>query len=297
MLFLARFILQRPGYAALIAAAMAVLGVRLIPAVWLSAAAIALVVLVKDYRQSLVVMAFAAAGSAAFATLVFSSPLVVVYFVLMVWLPAWIAAMVLKQTESLAFSLQVIAALSLLLVVVVYFVFPDFGELWRPVLDLYIQQLVDQSQGQLDTQVLYQASETVIRLMPGLVATGVLFSSMISLCLARWWQAVLYNPGGFGKEFQSLNLGKPVAIVAIGIVLAASLLEADVLYSMILVLVVLYAAQSMSLLHAIINRKKLNVVWLFLVYVFMFIPEFMVLMVLAGIADAWIDFRRRLKIA
>jgi len=298
MIFLARFILKRPGQAALVAAAMAMLGIIMVPAIWLSAAAVALVTLVKDYRQGFMVMALATAGSVAFAALIFSSPLVVTYFLLMAWLPAWMAATTLKHTVSLALSLQLMTALSLIAIVVLYFAFPGFGELWRPTLELFVQQLTEQSQGQLDPQLLRQASETVIRLMPGLVATSILFGSIISLSLARWWQAILYNPGGFGSEFQSLDLGKSMAMVTVGIVLAAMLLVTDVLSSMLLVLSVLYLMQGLSILHAIINRKKLNVMWLYLVYVLMFvIPEVLVLIVLAGIADAWIDFRRRLIIA
>lgn len=298
MLFLARFILKRPGQAALVAAAMAIISLMdmiLAPAVWVSGAAIALVTLVRNYRQGFMVMVLATVGSVVFATLIFSSPMVVAYFLLMSWLPVWMAATVLKHAASLATSLQLMMVLSLTAVVVLYFVFPDFGELWRPMLEIFIQQLSEQSQGQLDSQALKQAIEVVIRLMPGLVATSLLFGSMISLLLARWWQAALYNPGGFGSEFQSLNLGKLVAVVAVGIASAAIVLVTDVLNSMLLVLSMLYLTQGMSIVHAIVNRKKMNAAWLYLVYILMlFVPEVIALVIIAGIADAWIDFRRRL---
>ena len=57
MVFLARLILKGPSQAALVAATLAMLGVLLAPFIWLSAAAIALVALVKDDRQALTVMA------------------------------------------------------------------------------------------------------------------------------------------------------------------------------------------------------------------------------------------------
>ena len=154
MIFLARFILKGPSQAALIAAAMAIVGILLTPAVWVSAAVIALITLAKDYRKGMMVMGFAALGSAIFATLLFSSPIIVVYFVLALWLPAWLAAAVLKQTQSLAASLQLITALSLIAVIVLYVLFPAFGEIWREPLDLMVQQLVEQSQGQFSLQEL-----------------------------------------------------------------------------------------------------------------------------------------------
>jgi hypothetical protein len=119
MVFLARLILKGPSQAALVAATLAMLGVLLAPAIWLSAAAIALVALVKDGRQILVVMAMATAGTMLFAGLIFASPSMVIYFLLMAWLPAWIAASVLRSV-SLAASLQVIAGLSVAAILGLY---------------------------------------------------------------------------------------------------------------------------------------------------------------------------------
>lgn len=274
---------------------MAILGTLLAPAVWVSAAAIALVTLVNDFRQGMRVMIFATVGSALFASLIFSSPVVIVYFVLMAWLPAWLAATVLKQTVSLASSLQLIAALSLLAIIILYVVFPGVGEFWREPLDLLVLQLAEQYQGQLSLQELQQAEEVAIRLIPGLIASSILFGTMISLFLARWWQAVVLNPGGFSKEFHSLNLGKTAALIAMSIVLAAMIIGTEPVYAMLLVVVALYVTQGMSIVHAIFARRQLNVVWLYVLYTTMvFVPHIVALLVVVGVTDAWIDFRRRL---
>lgn len=37
------------------------------------------------------------------------------------------------------------------------------------------------------------------------------FSCVLCLLLARWWQAILYNPGGFGAEFRMLRLSPQVS--------------------------------------------------------------------------------------
>ena len=31
-------------------------------------------------------------------------------------------------------------------------------------------------------------------------------STILCLFVSRWWQAMLYNPGGFGEEFRQLRL-------------------------------------------------------------------------------------------
>ncbi len=45
----------------------------------------------------------------------------------------------------------------------------------------------------------------------GLMGTGSGALALASLMLARYWQAALYNPGGFGEEFRALSLPPAVA--------------------------------------------------------------------------------------
>jgi len=294
MVFLARLILKGPSQAALVAATLAMLGVLFAPGIWLSAAAIALVVLVKDGRQALIVMAVATVGTMLFAGLIFASPSMVIYFLLAAWLPAWIAASVLRAV-SLAASLQLIAGLSLTAIIGVYTFFPEMGEIWREPLDLLVQQLLEQSQGQLSLQTLQEVQEIAIRMIPGFFAASVLFGTMMSLFLARWWQSVILNPGGFAKEFQALNLGKMMAMVAVAIIVAVVLAGSELWYAMLLVVLVLYTTQGMSILHAVFKGRQLNRAWLYLIYLVMFFsPEVAAMLILVGIADAWIDFRGRL---
>ncbi len=298
MILLSRFILKGTSQAALIAASMAVLG--LVPlvgwfAVLISGAAVALVTLVQGYRHGLLVMLIAVVGAGVFATLIFSQPLVAVYYMLAVWLPVWLVATVLRETVSLALSVLLVAGMSLLALLVMTLMFPGFEELWREPLDMLTAQLAEQSMGQFTLEELREAEDIAIRLIPGLIASTLMFSTMLSLMLARWWQAVNFNPGGFAKEFQALNLGKSAALVAVVILAATGWLKTDLLIAMSLVVLALYVSQGAAVMHAVVARKKINVVWLYLVYFLMlFIPHIMVLLVVLGLADAWIDFRRRI---
>jgi len=294
MIFLARFILKGPSQAALAAAALAILGLLLPPAAWLSGAVIGLVTLVNGHRAGLMLAAYATVGAAVFAGIIFSVPLVALYFVLLVWLPVWAIAVLLRQTVSLALSLQLLAVVSLAGIVVLYLLFPDFGEFWREPLDTMIQQLLDSNSGFSEAQLKLVEAQ-LIRILPGLFASSFMVGAMLSLFLARWWQAVLYNPGGFGREFRMLNLGKVSALVTLLIAASALLFASDTLNAMLLVVFVLYLNQGIAVLHAVFAGRQLNRVWLYLVYGLMFfIPQVVVLLAMAGLADTWIDFRRRL---
>lgn len=294
MVFLARLILKGPSQAALIVATLAILGVLLIPAVWMSAAAIALIALVKDNRQTLFVVAIATLGTMVFATLIFATPAMAIYFLLVAWLPAWAAAVVLSRTTLVA-SLQMIAGLSSVLIIGLYSFYPEMGEIWREPLDLLVQQIMAQSQGGIELSKLQQIEELAIKMIPGFLACSVLLGTMISLFLARWWQSVILNPGGFAKEFQALNLGKTMSIIAVLIMVAAVLIASEIGYSMLLIVLTMYTTQGISILHAVFKGRQLNKVWLYFIYLVMFIsPEVAAMLILMGIADAWIDFRGRL---
>lgn len=296
MISLARFILKGHSQAALVAASMAMLGLLLPPVAWLSGAAVALVTLVNGHRNGLLVTAIAGIGTAVLAGLILSLPELAIYYILLVWLPVVMVAVVLRQTVSLVLSLQLIAGVSLLGIIVLYLFFPDFGEIWRSSLNMMADDLIANSNGTLDTEQLQQIIDQVIRILPGFFASSFMIGTMLSLYVARWWQAAIYNPGGFGKEFRAINLGKATALIALAIAITASIINADIFNAMVLVVFALYLNQGVAVLHAVFAARQLNAVWLFMIYLFMFfIPHTVVLLALAGLADTWIDFRRRLS--
>ena len=273
MISLARFILRGYSQAALIAASLAMLGLLMPPLAWLSGAAVALVTLVNGHRSGLLVTAIAGIGTALLAALILSLPEVAAYYVLLVWLPVVLVALVLRQTVSLVMCLQVIAGISLLGIVILYALFPDFGEIWRPSLNKMAEELIAQSDGSLDIQQMQQVIDQIVHLLPGFFASSFMIGILISLYLGRWWQAVIYNPGGFGKEFRAINMGKAAALIALVIAVAASLSSAAVFNAMLLVVFALYLNQGVAVLHAVFAGRQLNAVWLFLVLSLIHISE------------------------
>jgi hypothetical protein len=296
VLFLAKFILKGQSQAALVAASMAILGLMVPPAAWISSAVIVLMTLVHGPKSGLITTAFSSLGVAIFSTLIFATPQVAVIFVLLAWLPVWLIALILRQTVSMAYSLQVLTIISLLATVLIYILFPNFGELWREPLDLMITELVRQSD-EFTLAELKQTEDWLIAFLPGLFVSSIMFGSMISLLLGRWWQAVFYNPGGFAEEFQSLNLGKISALVAITIILIAMLTNSVFAIALATVVLVLYGMQALSILHATINIRQLNTAWLVVIYLIMlFIPQLLLLLILASFADPWLNIRQRIRL-
>ncbi len=295
MLFLASFVLKGQSQAALVAASMAILGLAVPPAAWISAAAIVLMTLVHGPKSGLLTTVFSLIGGGIFAYLIFGSPQVAMAFAMLVWLPAWLIAVVLRQSVSLSYSLQVLAGMGLLAVAMIYALAPTIGELWRESLDVLVTQLAEQSQD-FTLAELKQTEDWIIAFLPGLFISSIMFGTLLSVFLGRWWQAVNFNPGGFGKEFRQLDLGKISAMCAIAIVILAKLEGGVFAFSMMAIVFVLYSMQALALLHAAVEIRKLNAGWLVAVYfVMLFIPQVLLFLVLLSFADPWLNFRQRIS--
>lgn len=114
--------------------------------------------------------------------------------------------------------------------------------------------------------------------------------------LARAWQAGLYNPGGFRKEFHALKLSPAVAVVCAVTMVIGPMLG---LNSMLLVWAAgtpLFMA-SVALVHGIVGRRNMSGQWLVLFYIALVLlgPTLMILLVVLAFVDSWLDIRRRIK--
>lgn len=128
----------------------------------------------------------------------------------------------------------------------------------------------------------------------GLFGWIVAVGSTIAVVVARWWQALLYNPGGFGGEFRQLRLSATTAVVLAVMVALGWLQGADYRpWVELLALPLLLAG--LALLHYIAAARRLGTVWLGMIYLglVIFSPLNMVIIGLAC-ADSLINVRSRI---
>ena len=146
------------------------------------------------------------------------------------------------------------------------------------------------SQGNAEAVVLTPPTALQVAGMLGAVSA---VSSVMCLLLARYWQAALYNPGGFGEEFRGLYF-KPT--VAAALVLPAlgvyALGEQYHTWTMILVVPLTFAG--LALVHARAKRRGQGKGWLTGFYLaWLILDPVKLVVVVAAIADSWIGFRQR----
>ncbi len=285
--------------AVLVAATTAVLFWLFPPFLIVSGAAVTLVTLRRGPAEGALLMALSGLGAIILTTLAVGAPWPMMQILLACWLPLWILALVLRATVSLARTLQVAAVLSLAGVLGFYGVLGDPAAWWEGVLGRWDQDLAKLAPTgpAADRSTLDQVLELLkgwAPFMPGQMVSAALLFVLLGLFLGRWWQALLFNPGGFRPEFHELRLGRPLAVLMLALFGAALLTGWMPLTNGVLVLGTLYTVQGIALAHALIFKLQLSSAWLLLFYLLL-VPLLSQLVMALGIADAWADFRGRVR--
>jgi len=111
------------------------------------------------------------------------------------------------------------------------------------------------------------------------------------LMIGRYWQALLYNPGGFQQEFHHLRMDRRVMALLLALVIAG-LLGVEPLADWALVFCVVPGLCGLAVVHYVVAQRNLGAGWLVLTYLLAMLVT--PLIVTVGFIDSWFDLRRRL---
>jgi len=291
---LASFVMKGWLQATGVAVLSALLSPVLAPLSLVSGAVVALVTLRKGPVPGLQVAAVAALVTAIAGQVVFGQFLAGLAFALLLWGPMLALAVALRYTRSLPRMLEAALLLSAALVLFYLAVSEDPARDWTELLNAALGPLFEAQQ--LDEASRAALVAAMARWMTGTLAAAYFLQLTASLFLARWWQALLYNPGGFRQEFHALRLGRWLAVVAVPL---AAALYFDGLPTLLRHLALPVAAafflQGLALAHAQLAAFKAGPGWLIGIYALLVVapPYAFTALTTAGYADAWLDFRAR----
>ncbi|MGB1110806.1 MAG: hypothetical protein ACPG4N_10650, partial [Gammaproteobacteria bacterium] len=211
------------------------------------------------------------------------------------WLPALVLAYMLRVTVSLPATLMAAGLLGALPILAAYVVLGDPAAWWRENLAVFATELGNT--GAVDPKAVDQMLEVLAANLTGGIGLMLALWSMASLLVARYWQALLFNPGGFKAEFLALRLGR-IATLGIAAVTAAGLLTGLMLIiDLSRPLAVVFAFQAAAVAHTAVELKRMHRGLLMALYVgvALLTTPLLHLMVLFGMVDNWLDVRGRLS--
>jgi hypothetical protein len=297
---LASFVMQGRAQAIAALCALTALSWFVSLASLLAAAAVALPTLRLGAREGATVIAFASLGVAAISGMLLGS-LAPAGYALALWVPMWALAWLLRESGRLALALAGAAGLAMLMVVVIYLLADDPAKLWLGELQRFSQPFLEQGGSAAQVEALRRSFEAFARYLTGVVAAGSMLSLSLALLIARWWQAVLYNPGGFRAEFHALRFtpgGVYPWLALAGLAWGADGAVSEIAGNLVVPGSMLFLLAGFAVLHALCAASAQGGFWLAGIYLgLVFMSPLAGLVMLVGFSDVWLDWRRRLRAA
>ncbi|MEX2523554.1 MAG: DUF2232 domain-containing protein [Gammaproteobacteria bacterium] len=215
-------------------------------------------------------------------------------FALAIWAPVWLCAMVLRLTESQGRMVVAAGGLAAAFAIFMHALVADVEDWWRSQFDAWLSGNLDPAAADQYRKLFEEA----MPLMNAMMAAGLLLSLVVTVILARWWQSLLFNPGGFRAEFQNLTLPRGLAVAAV-LAMILSLMETGAWHwffrDMLIVLVFMYLFQGLASVHRTVYRRELSQGWLIGMYVLMLLmPQMALLVACVGMVDAWLGGQKSL---
>ncbi len=254
---------------------------------WLSGAVIALITLRRGLAEGLVVLGGAAAVLLPLYGLVIGTPMAILQPLALIWLPVMALAQILRQTVSLALTLQVAALIAAVGVLGFYGLHGDPAAFWQGTLQTLAEVFSAGSPGP-EWQM---AVDQLAPRLTGLWIANMLGIAVLCLLLGRWWQAVLYNPGGFREEFHSLRFARWFSVLALAAIAGGLATPPGLVSDLASVIGAVFLLQALAVMHAIASARGWHVGWLIGVY--LILPLMLRPVALLGLVDTFVDFRAR----
>ncbi len=214
-------------------------------------------------------------------------PGIPIAFMATVWLPVILCAGLLRNTQSQGLMVLCAGTVGVFFTALIYVMLEDIQTWWLEWFEVWKQY----AESEPARQQLEQAYQLISPLLSAIFASGFVISLIITMLLARWWQSALFNPGGFRKEFYALRLPRILVFPTLAGLLTLLLIPGATsmaLRDTVILMLVLYLFQGISVIHGFLYTRARSRVWLIVLYgMFFIMPRFILLFVsCAGIVNA-----------
>ncbi|QSA98660.1 DUF2232 domain-containing protein [Methylococcus sp. EFPC2] len=212
--------------------------------------------------------------------------------VFVLWGISLLAAEILRRKESHGLTAAAVTLACALIVITLHLATGDPADYWQG------ERVADAvgTVPAVDEDDLRKAG-TPPRLLDGLIALLLGVVAYAAVLLGRWWQSLLYNPGGFGAEFRRLRLPKGALPLTALILLASSQIDTTLLDDLFIASLLMYFFAGLAVIHAIAHKRRLKNAWLSPLYLALAVlPQFAVVGVaFLGALDLFAHFRGKPK--
>jgi hypothetical protein len=212
----------------------------------------------------------------------------------------WIFAVTLRKYNYWSLTLEVAALIGIAAVIVVHFAYPGIQDWWQTQLSAYLSKATSAMGSEKpDAEIAATQLELVSAMKhyaTGLVTASVLFNALLQILVARWWQAVMFNPGALRKELQQIRLSYVTGMLFMtGLILWFCHVEISL--DIMPVLIMVFFAAGLSLLHYLVASTDFG--WMLLILIYMALvwlfPLSLIIVSLLALVDTTVNIRQRIN--
>lgn len=204
-------------------------------------------------------------------------------------LVTYFCAIVLRLTVSWPAALSALVALSCLCALISVFAVDNIV--------LETQEFLEQLVRDVDPEVRKELFDSWTHIWcGGMIGFWISVSAVVGLLVSRWWQALLYNPGGFQKEFHQLRLNNALALVSLVATVYCEFRGKEYgFWAHIFALPLILAG--LGLLHCAVAKMNKGFALLIVSYFGLLLaPPLLLVLALAGLTDVWLNYRKRFNL-
>lgn len=198
-------------------------------------------------------------------------------------------AVVLRVSVSWPATLTAIVGCSALVALLTTVAVDNPAQSLLTIYQEFLQAQSDETRQTLESMV----QDLTPPLLIGALAFSVASYALMGVFLARWWQAMLYNPGGFRQEMHNLRLNVPVAVAcAVGFAFSEWRGQDYMYWQLLFVLPLIISG--LGLAHRFIAWRKWGLGAVVALYVgLVLLPPLVIITMIFGLTDVWFDYRKR----
>ncbi|MEY4768102.1 MAG: hypothetical protein RL637_741 [Pseudomonadota bacterium] len=296
---LATFIMRGRSQAMMVASSLVLLSLLFPPMNIVSSAAIGLVTLRLGATEGSYLVIGSTVAAAVLATLIIGNAELALSYALVFWLPIWLSAICLRITRQLSLVIEILVVLTAALLAILLIIYPEIFNFWQYWLNPLLEPLLKQWYPQFTVTQIQQQLQWFYRfILTGLVAQTYLFTLACGLLLARGWQALLYNPGGFKVEYLALRGKVAVAIVTLLMLMIASTtsgLWQEISSNSLVILSAWYVLIGTAIVHQWLTRLAFAQFSIPLLYItLLLIPHLGLAIAMIGLIDTQLNLRSKI---
>lgn len=214
-------------------------------------------------------------------------------FVVVTGLPVLALSALLRTTASQGVVLVTATLVTGAAMAMLYVAVPDPAEWWLDVFAAFLTGGAEDA----DPRGFEQLAEMLRTVVTGL-PIAVMVTAVCTVILARWAHAALDNPGGFGREFRTLRVGRGFAAGAGAVLVLALFLtprDSGIWHDLLMLVVAACAIQGIATVHGLVGVRGGGRGWLVAMYLSLLLvtPAAVLVLSVAGFSDAWLDYRTR----